>query len=63
MIPQHGGNWKFGYVGGGGGRVVRSPGNSRGEGGGRIKITFQGVNFELSTKIATCRSGRSFLKK
>ena len=37
-------------VGGGG---VRDPGNSRGEGGWTIKITFQGDNFELSTKIAT----------
>ena len=32
---------------------VRDPGNSRGEGGWTIKITFQGDNFELSTKIAT----------
>ena len=37
-------------VGGGG---VRDPGNTRGEGGWTIKITFQGDNFELSTKIAT----------
>ena len=35
------------------GRVVRGPGNSRGEGGWTIKITFQGVNFELCMKIAT----------
>ena len=46
--PHHGGNWKF--VGGG---EVRPPRNSRGEGGWTIKITFQGVNFKLSTKIAT----------
>ena len=32
---------------------VRDPGNTRGEGGWTIKITFQGDNFELSTKIAT----------
>ena len=41
-------------VGGGGGRVQRAgPGNSRAEGGWMIKITFQGVNFKLSTKIAS----------
>ena len=39
--------------GGGGEGGVRDPGNSRGEGGWTIKITFQGDNFELSTKIAT----------
>ena len=38
---------------GGGGGGVRDPGNSRGEWGWTIKITFQGDNFELSTKIAT----------
>ena len=33
-----------------------------GMGGGGVdnKITFQGVNFKLSTKIATYQSGRSF---
>ena len=61
MIPHHGGNWKFGYVGGEGGEKPRK--FQRGRGWEDKKITFQGVNFELSTKIATCRSGRSFLKK
>ena len=55
--PHHGGNWKFGGDG-----EVRGPRNSRGEGGWMIKITFQGVDFELRTKIATYWSGRSFLK-
>ena len=45
------------------GGVVKGPGNSRGEGAWTIKITFQGVNFELSTKIAIYQSDRSFLKK
>ena len=47
-------------VGGGGG--VIGPENSRVDMGWMIKITFQWVNFELSTKIATYLSGRSFLK-
>ena len=38
------------------------PRNSREKGGWTIKITFQGVNFKLSMKIATYWSGRSFLK-
>ena len=46
--PHHGGNWKFGGVG-----EVRGPRNSRGEVGWMIKITFQGVDFKLSMKIAT----------
>ena len=45
--------WGCVCVGVGGGGGVRDPGNSRGEGGWTIKITFQGDNFELSTKIAT----------
>ena len=36
-----------------GGEGIRGPGNSRGEGGWTITITFQAVNFQLSTKIAT----------
>ena len=45
-----------------GGEGIRGPGNSREEGGWTITITFQAVNFQLSTKIATYWSGRSFLK-
>ena len=36
-----------------GGGEYRGPGNSRVEWGWTIKITFQGVKFELSTKIGT----------
>ena len=39
--------------GGGGGGGVIGPENSRVDVGWMIKITFQWVNFELSTKIAT----------
>ena len=46
--PHHGENWKFGGDG-----EVRGPRNSRGKGGWTIKITFQGVDFKLSMKIAT----------
>ena len=48
-------------VGGGGGGGIGQE-NSRVYAGWMIKITFQWVNFELSTKIATYCSGRSFLK-
>ena len=47
---------------GGGGGGVGAPENSKGAGGGIIKTTFQGVYFELSTKITTYWSGRSFLE-
>ena len=55
--PHHGGNWKFGGDG-----EVRGPRNSRGKKCWTIKITFQGVNFKLSMKIAFYWSGKSFLK-
>ena len=45
--PHHGGNWKFG-----GGREVRGPRNSRGEGGWMIKITFPRSQFQ--TQYENC---------
>ena len=48
----------------GGGGGVRSPGSSRGEGGGTIKSLSWGQYhfvFELSLNIASYRPGRSFL--
>ena len=56
---HHGGNWKF--QGGGG---VRGLGNSRGEGGWTIK-SLSGDKyhfvFDLSSNIASYRTGKSFL--
>ena len=57
--PHYGGNWKF--QGGGG---VRGPGNSRWEGGWTIKSLSRGQYhfvFNLSSNIASYRSGRSFV--
>ena len=48
-----GGGGRGAWGGGGGGGGGRGPGESRGDRGWMIKITFQGVNFELSAKIAT----------
>ena len=59
QTPHHRGNWKFQ-----GGRGVRSPGNSRGEGGWTMNHFSGGQYhfvFDLSSNIASYRAGRSFL--